>query len=375
MESSAVRTRKSYFIILVYFSFLLLNIFIEKMSAYGYIQSLVFAVTFFFCNKMKDNIKNIALTLTLLVPVLLITKSGFLYFVNDCITLFLVLSCIAAFKHFNLTERQGKIVAATLLVYAVLFLVCTAFPSFYDDTEGRYKGLFHGGNSSSSVLMLIIAFILEYYKWKKIKWFVYTVSFACFLVAVFLCNTRSIFFVIPYLLWLYKENINFKKAWPILLVVVAAGSIYINRNSAEMSEDLRLTDEDASYLTRAYLYELEIEGISKNYYVLPHGFNACNSFIRNETGNDRYSPHNDLLAYWYDWGIIWFVVLVIFFVRIRLFVKSVDFVFGSILLFLFVLSCGLHNIMLHINIWIPLVLIMWRARIIHDNKKNLRICQ
>lgn len=367
MESSFARNRNSFIIVLVYFVILFLNMVIDKMSSYGYIQSMVFSVVFFFCNNKKDNIRNIILTIVLLLPVLLFSRSNFLYYINDSLTLFLVLSCIDAFKIFSLSEKQSRIVSAVLLIYAILFLVCTIFPSFYDGEEGRYRGLFGGVNISSSVIVLIIAYLLEFFKGKRLQFVVYVIAFACFLVSLFLCNTRSVFFVVPFLLWLYKGNINFKKAWPFILLIVTIGGYLIVSNSASMLEDLRLSEEDTSYLTRAFLYEKEFEGISQNYYIKPHGFNACITFVKNLTDNDSFSPHNDLLAYWYDWGLAWLITLVILFVRIRRYVKSIDFKYGSILLFFFVVSCALHNVMLNICIWIPLILIMWRARIIRDN--------
>lgn len=337
------------------------------MSSYGYIQSMVFAVVFFFCNKKSENTRNIVLTIVLLLPVLLLSKSNILYYINDSLTLFLVLSCIDAFKNFSLSDKQSRIISTLLLIYAILFLVCTLFPSFYDEGEGRYRGLFGGGNMSSSVMVLIIAYLLEFFKGKRLQFIVYIIALACFLVSLFLCNTRSVFFVIPFLLWLYKENINLKKVWPLVLLIVVAGGYFVVSNSASMTEDLRLSEEDTSYLTRAFLYENEFEGIRQYNYIKPHGFNACITFVKNLTDDDRFSPHNDLFAYWYDWGFAWLLALVVFFVRIRRYVKSIGFTYGSILLFLFVVSCALHNVMLNICIWVPLILIMWRARITHDN--------
>lgn len=48
-----------------------------------------------------------------------------------------------------------------------------------------------------------------------------------------------------------------------------------------ISEDLRLTAEDTSMLTRASLYESIWEGIASNYYIIAHGPNACVAFIQN----------------------------------------------------------------------------------------------
>lgn len=369
MESLKVRRNKSFFVIQVYFLFLFLNIFIADLSNYGYIQSIVFTIVFFFCNQWKSTIKNLLFTFLLLTPILLITKSNYLYYINDFLTLFLVLSCIDSFTYFDLSNKQGRIVALTLLLYTIIYLVCTAFPSFYDEAEGRYRGLMQGANISSSVIMLIIAFMLEYYRKDNIKFWVYGISLACFLVIMFLSNTRSVFLVVPYLLWLYKENINFKKAWPILLALGIIGLFFIIPNSATMSEELRLSNEDNSYLTRVYLYEQEFEGISKNHYIIPHGFNACITFVRNLLNNEGFSPHNDLFSYWYDWGGVWLIVLVALYIKIKRYVKKIDFKLGAVFLFVFVISCGLHNIMLNIFIWIPIILIMWRRRIQYESTK------
>ena len=362
MGSSAIRTRRSFAICVAFCLSLIINIFFTKIIRYGDFQNLFFAFLFLFHNRLSDSVKNVVLTLVLMLPIYLFTYSGFLFFVSDCIKLFLVFSCVDAFRCFNLTQKQGRILAGALLIYAIAFLVCSCLPSFYTDGAGRYRGLFYGGNLSSSVLMFILAFLLEYYKGKKFQFVVYIICLACFLVALFLCNTRTVFFVVPFLMWMYKENINFKKAWPLVLAVFVGGFYYIIPNTETISEDLRLSSEESSYLTRAYLYEEEFNGIKEAYYIIPHGSGACITFIQKVTGDTGYSPHNDLLSYWYDWGFVWFVILCYIFVKVKKFVMPLGFSWGALLLFLFMASCSLHNILFYINIWLPVVFIMWQFR-------------
>lgn len=57
------------------------------------------------------------------------------------------------------------------------------------------------------------------------------------------------------------------------------------------------------------------------------------------TESDRYSPHNDMLSYWYDWGIVWLIVLSIMFIRIKRYLEVYKMNIGAIFLFLFVMSC------------------------------------
>lgn len=369
MVSLIKNSKSSFYLGIAFCLSLLVNFYFVEIIRYGDFQNLFYAFLFIFHNRSCDTKKNIAITILLLLPLYLFTSSGFFSFVSDCIKLFLIFSCVDAFENFNLSSRQGRILADLLLCYAILFLICACFPSFYTDGAGRYRGLFYGGNLSSSVIMLIIAFILEYYKGTKSQVYVTIISLACFLVALFLCNTRTVFFVIPYLLWIYKESINFKKAWPIVLIFTLVAVRMVMQNTETLSSDLRLSTEESSYLTRLYLYEEEFNGIRDAYYVLPHGSGACIEFIQKITHDNTYSPHNDLLSYWYDWGFIWFLVLIYVYKKIKKFVIPIGFGWGSLYLFIFMMSCSLHNILMYINLWLPIVFIMWRHRLIH-NKNN-----
>lgn len=355
---------RSFIIVLVFCLFIYLNIFIVELSHYGHFELIAISVALFIHNKWKDNIQNLATTFLLLFPVLLLTFPGsfryILYYIQYSMLVFCVLSFVSASYYFDLSQRQASILAKLLIGYCIIFLLGTQVPSFYIET-GRYE--FPGGNVTSSVMILIIAFLFEYYRDHKFRLLVYGLGVACFIVILWLSNMRTVFFFIPYLAWTFRERINIKKYWPLLFIVLIGAVYFTLPKTSEVSEELRISNEENSYLTRLFLYEEEYNGVKDNHFIFPHGFDACNIFVKKLTGDERFSPHNDLLLYWYDWGLFWIVLIFILIRKIKHYTKSIKFGYGSLLLFLFVLSCSLHNVMFHPNIWVPILLLFWLNRI------------
>lgn len=372
MDKLAVCNRRGFVLVITFSLFLIVNFFYFEMVRYGVIQNFFYSLVVLYHNKKKDNIKNITYTLAALIPVMVISPSSFLSFASDCMTLFLILSFVDAICYFNLTKRQEKILATVLLGYAIAFIACTLLPSFYNSSTGRYRGLFYSGNISSSVIMIVVFFNMLYYKGSKYQLLVNLIGIGCLIVALFLCNTRSIVFAIPFILWIFKEEINLKKYWPFVPILFCAGYYFIVPNADTISNDLRLSTEESSYLTRAFLYEEEFNQIMDAYLIIPHGSGSCTAFAQRITGNAAFSPHNDIIRYWYDWGILWFVILFYLYKKTKKIAIKYEFGIGALLLFIYIASCGLHNIMLYSNLWMPSIFIIWAIKRGYYKDKQLK---
>lgn len=353
---SLIQNRKLASIVFFYISVLYLGISLFDVYAYGYAISLVSGLLIFITNSPRNNFENLLLSLTLLIPIQLYTDSSWVYFALSVTNVYCILSIFDIYPNLNLSNAQYKFINRIFAFYVALFFILMLDPSRFSDS-GRYIGLLPSNTVSSSVLFFIIIYLLEYYRETDNNKLVYYICILIFFIVLLICKARSVLFVAPYFLYYYYKLTTNKRNSVIAIVstvVLLCGLVYFLSINAE---GLRLSKGESSALSRMYFYEMEFDGIKDAHFVLPHGFNSCTEMIQDEAGED-YSPHNDLLAYWYDWGGIWIFFLIVFYRKFRKVGKLYNEKFRLLTISIFWLSCALHNILLSMLIWIPMLLIM-----------------
>lgn len=278
------------------------------------------------------------------------------YTIIDMITAFFVISCLYIAYYSKINNRFGRIVIRTFSVILMLNILFAFLTDRYDAISGtRYLGLFYGSNVTMSIICVLSAVIWELskrsYTANKQK-----IIFLCLVVSyvfmLFFAQTRSALIFLPY--WIYHALKQFSMKYVLLTTLVLVSCLVWNNMNQSVFEKLRL-EEDGSFYTRASFYEMMMDGIVNNHFIIPHGSYASYELLRKATGEEGMSPHNDLLRYLYDWGILFFLFLSLaigYFKKLFILNKSV------FLLTIGVLSGCLHNILFSPYIWIPYILFL-----------------
>ena len=174
--------------------------------------------------------------------------------------------------------------------------------------------------------------------------------------------------VSPY--WIYQYYLLYGKK--ILFISVLLGLGFSGVTLIYLQNHARF-EEDASYMTRAAIYEIQINGILSNYIVIPHGANAAYSMVRNFTNDVNFSAHNDILRYLYDWGVVFIYIIGYI---IRKFKKQKLFNLNFTLIILAYMGFALHNLLFLPYVWIPfifLIVILTNHSKIYEN--NVSSCE
>lgn len=354
-------SRKFFLLMFIYFLILYIAIFKRDIYDIGWMIEFIVGVTLFYNNRLKKNISNLLAAILIIVPITIITNSNLIYATIDILTIFNVLSILDVVRHATLTKKHYKIIDTIIFIYIFLFFLFIGNSSFYSAESGRYMGLMPTSSVSSSVLMLIIVYLIEHYKYTSYKKTIFILSIIIVILNIVLCNTRTVLFIFPYILYSFfilSSNKLSKHLIVATIIFISIGAFsFINNNA----ETLRLSKDESSFLTRAALYETQFEEIKKAKFIFPHGSNACTKYIQVIAG-EEYSPHNDFLKYWYDWGIMWFVFLYILFKKIA----NLGFKGKShnilCLVLLLLASSSLHNILFSSYMWVALALALVELR-------------
>lgn len=339
-----------------YLLILFVSIVYKDIYSYGgYIEVLLafFALLY---NTKTNNTRNITFIIILLVPIYALFRTSFIYLVGDAASALIVLTLIDISENIKLSKKEDKVFVLAMFVYFALFVILSFNPAYYDGGDDRYIGLLPSGTVSSSVLVILLIFFVEKYKMHKRKLIVFAFAVLLILMNIQLCRTRSVLFVLPYLLYTFMRVTSSKRLKYVSVLVTLIIFVYTFILISNNAETLRLSSDETSVLTRTYLYEEEYSKIKENYFLIPHGFNSCTRYIQSIT-SEGYSPHNSFLQYWYDWGICWIIYLVVVVKRLRTFCSKYKCKMQMILIMIFVASCALHNVLLYSYIWIPLMLI------------------
>ena len=336
---------------------LFVSVFVKNIYSFGgYIEVLVCGALYWASSK-RSRTSNLFICLCLLCPVLLFSQVSVIYFINDFASAFIVLSVIDIASEVKLSSKQRHRIYALYLYYIILFLLLMGDPARYDGGDNRYIGLLPTATVSSSVLMMILIGLIEEYKTRKRKFVVFAFCTLIIMINIFICKTRSVLFVFPYLIYAFYRVTSIKRlrilSWMITIAIcISMFLVFINN-----ADTLRLSAGEASTLTRLSLYEAEWRMIQEANYVVPAGFQACILMIQEMTSED-FSPHNSLFSYWIDWGVFWLLYLIVLYKKLKTFVLRNECVIPVCLILLFILSCALHNILLYSFIWMPMILIL-----------------
>lgn len=84
-----------------------------------------------------------------------------------------------------------------------------------------------------------------------------------------------------------------RKTKVLVVGLFVVGLFYLPSVVEQISEKLRLEDNESSMATRSVLYLQLLSGILDNYAFIPHGSYAATDMIIRFTNDSRYSPHND----------------------------------------------------------------------------------
>ncbi|MDE6811005.1 MAG: hypothetical protein K2J15_01510 [Muribaculaceae bacterium] len=278
-----------------------------------------------------------------------------MYSILDAFTVINVIGLVIVFSEYTLSEEEIDKTQIVLLTFYIVNLCLIPFPSMYAfGSERRFMGIFYSCNLSVSVMTLcgVAIWEIEKYKYKKPRLKVLLLNLIGFGILIVATRTRTVLFLLPYWLWECSQIFNKKYfIWTLILLGLTISPALFN----SLNERMSLEGGDASSMTRALLYLALIKGILGNYIIIPHGSNAAFFFIKQFTGDDGFSAHNDVLRYLYDWGG-YFIIFLIYLIRTMR--KYCVFNFEMILIFLGFSALLLHNMLFLPITWIPLCLIM-----------------
>lgn len=286
----------------------------------------------------------------------LVNGVSLLHIVVDISVLVFILGTAYLCDKFYLSKRVLRTSTIFVALLLLLSVIGMFIPRLYEVLNGanRYNGIFASGNSSSNTFMVLSILFWEFFKCLRtnriITKLVLIGLILAFLAYIFTSQTRSLLIALPY--WLYQFTLLYGKKIILWIVVILSfsTSAYL---IATLQEKLRIT-EDASFLTRTYLYEAEIDGIIDNYIIIPHGAHRAWELAIDVTMDDEFSPHNDFLRYLYDWGGGFIIILVIFYRKIK---KRVGYDINICLFLLAQSSCMLHNMWFLPIVWLPVLII------------------
>lgn len=284
---------------------------------------------------------------------LLLIKYDILHNVMDFFIILMIVESLSISIRSNLSKRNLKdyvLIGNSFIIINFILIFFKFAYGFYEDSF-RFLGMLNSTNVSSSVVCVLSILVWEIEKKIKKKSGTYLLLILLnYIVIIFESKSRSLFLFAPY--WMYELSKVLSKKYFILLIIIL--SLIIIPQITTLVKNLRI-GEDGSSITRGLLYMNMWEGIQDNYYLIPHGSNEANLLAKNITQSDEFSPHNDLLRYWFDWGLIFIGIV---FIAIRNVKRNLHNAFEFILITIGVMSCALHNLLFLPLIWLPYILII-----------------
>ena len=278
-----------------------------------------------------------------------------LYACIDSALVFFVFSSLYAGAFFKVDMKDMRLIRWSYLLVIFLLIVGMAKPTLWDGDDMRYVGIFHRGNTSASVFLMLVIAVWEIEKIGKDRILVLLLLVAAYFLYIWASGTRSLLFGLPY--WLY-QLLSRQGTRIIVFSILVAGVFFLPMVAEPIVEKVRL-EEDPSMRTRSSLYILLLSGIWDNYALIPHGSHAGWYMIKDFTGDPSFSPHNDFLNFIYEWGGIFYLFCAMLIIRLKRFVQlNLEF----ILILLGLSSCALHNTLFNVIIWVPFTVILMIRR-------------
>ena len=257
--------------VVVLFLAIALHITGRDISNYNGYVTISFAVTFLIYTP-KRSVYLLVIGLSAIVAFFSIHNAKLLNIIYDIVLLFYIVSAISLCDSLYFSRKSQTIAINIMFVLILLSVLNIANPLAYLSSEShRYSGIFSGTNTSSNIFAMITIFYWELFKRYSVRRFwckpILLFVIGSILVYLFVSQTRTLMFVMPY--WLYQMFIYFNRKAVIFMSSLVLLTMFSNIMNL-LQERMRLT-EDSSYLTRAALYQMELEGIKENYFVIPHG--------------------------------------------------------------------------------------------------------
>lgn len=334
----------------------------EGISNYNAYVLLTMSVTYLLLMRSQEVYMD-----TILCGGMLLAVSFFRYPLYACIDtalVFFVFSSLYAGACFRADMCDFRLIRWIYFFVLLAMVAGMANPSFWSDgDEMRYIGIFHGGNSSASMFLMLGIAIWEMEKKEKGRVCILFLLITITLLYMWASGTRSMLFCLPY--WLYQMFSRTRTRVLVILLLIA-GVLYLPVFVESIVEKMRLEEDDPSIMTRSVIYQLLLSGISDNYALIPQGSHSGWYMIKDFTGDPTFSPHNDFLNFIYEWGVIFYLFCVIVAMKLKCFLRLN---FEFILILLALSSCALHNILFNVIIWIPFTVILMVRRATDEIRK------
>lgn len=341
----------------------------NSISNYNALILLLFLILFIYINRYYGEFYNTLLICGLICCTCLSGFSNILYVLIDCSTVAFILMAIDVGCKYKISYSESKYIYFSSFLIVALSILCSWNNNLYfnNDGDARYGGIFKAVNFSANIFAILEICIWELQKrfhiYKKETLLLYALL-GLLVYYTDICGTRSLLFFYPY--WGYQiycklKHNKYKKL--IFSATIVALILLVPILINILVSKLRFQEGEASLATRANLYMVLMQGISDNYFFLPHGSNSSRIMIVDFTKDERYSPHNNFLSYLYDWGIIFIILLGIIYKRIK---KNNLLNTNMILIYLGFSSYALHNMLFSIFLWIPFIVIL----MVNNGNKN-----
>ncbi len=359
IKKNLIKESKLNFFIFLYSFLLLLSLLLDRgISDYGYLLPPIFAsfsIFLYFSNKAIGELVVIFASFAL---VYIVAPTNLLFGILISLNVFLVLRLIDIAK-MPIPSRILYNYYIICIIYICLNIVLSFSSYFYEDTEShRFIGAFKSINSTQSIILLMLIFCLEYIKSQNIsitkrKTFIILFIFI-YLYFLNISKTRTNLFLIPYIIYNICLYFNKKHIFVILILFILYITLINTLLIDKLFETYRI-GSDSSLETRQNLYDAIFYKLKQNNYILPLGFNKATEYTQAITENSNFSAHNDFLRYWLEWGGLFFIFILLLFLRLKSFFKKN---INNICILLFFISCGLHNILIAPHVLIPLFFIL-----------------
>lgn len=268
------------------------------------------------------------------------------YLFIDFFTCVIIFQIFIVAKSFPVSLSTLKIIKNLSCLYLALVCLGTLNPSFYSTYEvNRYMGLNLGPNLTSSIVLMMLIYLREYYDviMKRSSLFIFCLLVTYVIVALTAKSRGFILgggFFVGYVL--YHKGLLFRSILYFFLVLLLFGAGHF------VFEKLRFV-EDGSFNTRLLLYVTFFDSIKESFYILPNGFEADQLLLNSTNQFYNVELHNDILKYWYNYGLLFFMFLLFVGSRVAA-VGTKGYVF--VISFVFMLN-SLQNTLFSVFLLIP----------------------
>jgi hypothetical protein len=226
----------------------------------------------------------------------------------------------------TMTRVMSNRTLVALRVTASIIIIISILSFFIDYSGGRFNSITPSSTTFSLMLLLLFVIILNT---RRLKYDIYLLIFL--FLFILLSGTRSsiMFLVVT---GFYKLNIlpavikrsnSVKIVIFLLLMLIYFILAFINESNNDYLDVLRRDGQDVDYslITRISLFKLQllkISNLSFHKLIFGAGFNSLRDSMGYLSGNNLVQPHNDFFRIIYDGGLIYSILIMIYFIKLAL---------------------------------------------------------